>query len=253
MRKPLVVGNWKMHGSVQSVTELSAALGTACDSLRCGEPGPVEIAVCPPFVYLLAVIGQLSDTGIAVGAQNLSQHQQSAHTGEVCADMLIDLGCRYAIVGHSERRSLYGESNSDVAEKFIAASNAGLMPILCVGETLQQREQGATLEVIANQLQAVIDAAGLSKVVDAVIAYEPVWAIGTGVTATPQQAQEVHAAIRQQLSDGGAATRILYGGSVKSANAAEIFSQSDIDGALVGGASLDANEFLKICQQAEIE
>ena len=248
MRKPLVVGNWKMHGSAPSVVELSAALKAGCVGA-----GNVQIAVCPPYVFLPTVASELAGCAIAVGAQNLSQYGQGAYTGEISADMLAGLQCQYVIVGHSERRALYGESNDVVAAKFAAASNAGLTPILCVGETLEQREQGITLEVIATQLQAVIDAVGLARVTDAVIAYEPVWAIGTGVTATPQQAQEVHGTIRQKLAESGAVTRILYGGSVKAANAAEIFSQPDIDGALVGGASLDANEFLQVCQQAEIE
>lgn len=248
MRKPLVAGNWKMHGNAHSVVELSAALKAGL-SMESG----AEVAVCPPFVFISAVATQLSGSAIKVGAQNLSQYEQGAYTGEVAADMLVEAGCHYVIVGHSERRSLYGEDNQCVAEKFVAAEAAGLTPILCVGETLEQREQGATLEVVAEQLQAVIDAAGLDKVAAAVIAYEPVWAIGTGVTATPQQAQQVHAAIRRQLAEGGVATRILYGGSVKSSNAADIFAQPDIDGALVGGASLDAAEFLKICQQADVK
>ena len=246
MCKPLVAGNWKMHGSLQSVVELSRAL-------RAGWSGelPVEMAVCPPSVFIPTVSAELADSAVALGAQNVSEYQQGAYTGEVAGDMLKEFGCQYAIVGHSERRAVYGETDRQVADKFMAAQRTGLTPIICVGETLEQREAGITLDVIAEQLGAVIDVTGLENVVAAVIAYEPVWAIGTGVTATPEQAQEVHAAIRLQLSEAGAATRILYGGSVKAANAAEIFAQPDIDGALVGGASLVAEEFLEIGRLAQ--
>jgi triosephosphate isomerase len=201
-------------------------------------------------VYLPEVIAALHDTDIGVGAQNVSEQQQGAYTGEVSADMLRDIGCRYAIVGHSERRTLYGENDEQVAAKFMAAQAEGLVPILCVGETLAQREQGETLTVINSQLDAVIQAAGIKAVCSAVIAYEPVWAIGTGKTATAEQAQEVHQAIRQQLGANGEGTRVLYGGSVKAANAAELFAQPDIDGALVGGASLNSAEFGEICKLA---
>ncbi|MCV6603948.1 MAG: triose-phosphate isomerase [Porticoccaceae bacterium] len=245
MRKPMVAGNWKMHGSVQSVAELCAGIIADSNSL-----GDVEILVCSPSVFIPSVLQAVSGAAIAVGSQNISEHAQGAYTGEISAGMLKGVGCQYAIVGHSERRALYGESNETVAEKFAAAEAEGLIPILCVGETLEQREQGNTLAVVGEQLQAAIDRVGIEKVSAAVVAYEPVWAIGTGVTATPEQAQQVHSAIRQQLGEAGSGTRILYGGSVKSSNAAEIFAQPDIDGALVGGASLDAQEFLKICQQA---
>ncbi|MGS2723727.1 triose-phosphate isomerase [Porticoccus sp. GXU_MW_L64] len=245
MRKSLVAGNWKMHGSVQSVEALCA--GIVADV---GSVGDVEVLVCPPTVFIPSVLQMTADSAVAVGGQTVSEHNQGAYTGEIAADMLKGIGCQYVIIGHSERRALYGETNSIVAEKFVAAEAAGLTPILCVGETLEQREQGKTLEIVGEQLQAVMDRAGADKVAAAVVAYEPVWAIGTGVTATPEQAQQVHGAIRQQLGEAGADTRILYGGSVKSSNATEIFAQPDIDGALVGGASLDANEFLKICQQA---
>ncbi len=186
-----------------------------------------------------------------LGAQNLSEYDQGAYTGEVAGDMLVDVGCQMVIVGHSERRALFGETDASVARKFVAAEGCGLTPILCVGETLEQREADVTLDVIERQLQAVIDLAGVDALASAVIAYEPVWAIGTGKTASPEQAQQVHTAIRNRLGDAGAETRILYGGSVKAANAAEIFAQHDIDGALVGGASLNAEEFLEICQQTE--
>lgn len=240
MRLPLIAGNWKMHGSLQSVVELSKAL------VSWNPEGKVEMAVCPPSVYLSVVAKELQGSSVALGAQNVSEHQQGAYTGEVSGDMLAELGCCYAIVGHSERRALFAETDRQIAEKFIAAQRAGLTPILCVGETLEQREAEATLDVIAEQLGAVIDIAGLKVVTEGVIAYEPVWAIGTGKTATPEQAQQVHAAIRLQLGEAGAKTRVLYGGSVKAANAAEIFAQPDIDGALVGGASLVAEEFLEI-------
>lgn len=240
MRLPLIAGNWKMHGSLQSVVELSKAL------VSWSPEGKVEMAVCPPSVYLSVVAKELQGSSVALGAQNVSEHRQGAYTGEVSGDMLAELGCRYAIVGHSERRALFAETDRQIAEKFMAAQRAGLTPILCVGETLEQREAGATLDVIAEQLGAVIDVAGLEAVAEGVIAYEPVWAIGTGKTATPEQAQQVHAAIRLQLGEVGAKTRVLYGGSVKAANAAEIFAQPDIDGALVGGASLVAEEFLEI-------
>lgn len=243
MRKSLVAGNWKMHGTVQSVTELS-------ESIKAVVVDNIEVLVCPSFPFLSLVADRLTGSQVALGAQNISEYAEGAYTGEVSGSMLAGLNCQYAIVGHSERRTIYGESNSDVANKFVASFESGVTPILCVGETLEQREAGTTLEVIAEQLQAVIDTAGIEKVCKAVVAYEPVWAIGTGKTATPEQAQDVHAAIRKQLGETGDATRILYGGSVKASNAAEIFAKPDIDGALVGGASLKADEFIQICQQA---
>lgn len=242
MRRPLVAGNWKMHGSRESVAALVAGLPQVRPE--------VDVAVFPPYVYIPQVLEALADSAIGVGAQNVSAQRQGAYTGEIAADMLRDIGCRYVIVGHSERRSLYGENDQQVADKFIAAGAEGLIPILCVGETLVQREQGETLAVIARQLDAVIAAAGLEAVCAAVIAYEPVWAIGTGKTATAEQAQQVHRAIRQRLGATGDSTRLLYGGSVKAANAAELFAQPDIDGALVGGASLDSAEFGEICKLA---
>jgi len=247
MRKPLVAGNWKMFGSQQSVTELLESL---CGQWRSGFP--VEMALFPPFVYLAQAATTLEGSGIALGSQNLSQHENGAFTGEISGSMLQDFGCRYAIVGHSERRGLYGETDDIVAEKFATAQALGLIPILCVGETLDQRQKGETHSVIACQVDAVIDRVGLEHLAKAVIAYEPVWAIGTGMTATPDQAQNVHAAIRERLGGHGAETRIIYGGSVKAANAEELFGQQDIDGGLVGGASLDANEFIKIVKQADL-
>lgn len=247
MRRPLVVGNWKMNGTRRSIAELLDGLLQRWQGVH-----QAEVGVCAPFVYLDQVAKQLAGSNIRFGSQDLSQHDNGAYTGEISAAMLADLQCDFAIVGHSERRDYHRESSELVAEKFIAAQGAELTPILCVGESLAQRENGETLDVIRAQLQAVIDRAGLEAFDRAVVAYEPVWAIGTGRTATPEQAQEVHRFIRQQLAAAGPATRILYGGSVKSGNAQELFGQPDIDGGLVGGASLDAEEFGRICQAAEL-
>lgn len=246
MRQKLVVANWKMHGSEADnqslVQQFCALLGKT----------KTAVAICPPFVYLSQVRALLADTEIAFGAQNLSQHSLGAYTGEVSAFMLADLSCRYVIVGHSERRALYGESDELVAEKFAQAQANGLTPILCVGETLEEREAGKTTEVVLRQLDAVIAKQGIAALAQAVIAYEPVWAIGTGRTASPDQAQTVHKALRDFLSARCEVTaqrvQILYGGSVKADNASELFAQADIDGALVGGASLKAEEFAAICQ-----
>ena len=214
----------------------------------------VECAVCVPYPYLAQVEQELADTGLFWGAQNLSEQVSGAFTGEVSAAMLKDFGCRYVIVGHSERRALYGEDDGLVAKKFKQALAGGLVPILCVGETLAQRESGQTAEVVAAQLDAVLDAAGVEVFAGAVVAYEPVWAIGTGLTASPAQAQAVHEGIRARLTarnaEVAAGVRVLYGGSVKAGNAAELFAMRDIDGALVGGASLVAEEFVAICRAA---
>jgi triosephosphate isomerase len=250
MRRKLVAGNWKMHGSLAGNRDLLQSL---VQSL--GKGGKADCAVCVPYPYLAQTQELLKGTAIAWGAQNLSEHVQGAYTGEVSAAMLNEFGCRYVLVGHSERRSLYGEGNEVVAQKFVAAVKAGLTPILCLGETLEQREGGVTENVVATQLDVVIQAAGLSAFSSAVIAYEPVWAIGTGRTATPEQAQEVHAFIRGRLAHHGDAalaqkTCILYGGSVKAQNAAELFAMADIDGGLIGGASLVAKDFLAICDAA---
>jgi triosephosphate isomerase len=250
MRRPLVAGNWKMNGSLKSIQELLAVVksGTA-------DVNNVEIAVFPPFPYLGAVAQQLAGTAITWGAQNVSEQSAGAFTGEVAASMLLDFQCTYALVGHSERRSLYGESSALVASKFAAARKTGLKPILCVGETLDERENGVTEAVISEQLDAVLALEGIQALGDAVIAYEPVWAIGTGKTATPEQAQDVHAFIRSKLAqqDAGiaAGVLILYGGSVKGSNAAELFSMSDIDGGLVGGAALDGQDFVTIVKAAQ--
>ncbi len=248
MRRSLVVGNWKMHGLKASVNDLITDLKQQIPS-TC-----VEVAVCPPFVFLDLVQQGLSNSNIVLGAQTLSEYSQGAFTGEIAADMLVDCGCRFVIIGHSERRTVLGESDQVVAAKFIAAQQAGLTPILCVGESLEQREKGETLSCIEQQLLAVIDVAGVDALQQAVVAYEPIWAIGTGKTASPEQAQEVHAHIRHTVAIKNAAVadslQILYGGSVKADNAAELFAKKDIDGALVGGAALKAAEFAAICKAA---
>ena len=246
MIKPLVAGNWKMHGSTEKASNLAAQLAE-----QWGDNLAVEMVLFPPFVHLSAVKAAVANTGIAVGAQNISQHSSGAYTGEISGAMLVDQGCDFVLVGHSERRELFSESNQTVAEKFKAAQDVGLTPILCVGESLQQRQQEQTLDVVAAQIAAVIDCVSLSNVCRAVIAYEPVWAIGTGEVASPEQAQQVHSAIRAQLGEAGVETRLLYGGSVKASSAAELFTQQDINGGLVGGASLEAQEFLNIVKLAE--
>ena len=244
MRKILVAGNWKMHGSQAMVTELLSGLLAA--------PGAqsVDMAVFPPFPYLPLTQSLLNDSAVAWGGQTLNPAAKGAHTGEVSASMLLDFGCRYVLAGHSERRSLYGESDDDVAARFATALEAGLEPVLCVGETLQEREGGQTEAVVGRQLDAVLDRCGVEGFQRAVVAYEPVWAIGTGRTATPEQAQAVHAFIRDKFAsrDGIIAgqLRILYGGSVNGSNAADLFAREDIDGGLVGGASLKAEDFLAI-------
>lgn len=244
MRKILVAGNWKMHGSKAMVRSLLDALLAAPERLQ------VDLAVFPPFPYLGLAQSLLSGSGIAWGAQNLNPAAQGAHTGEVSAGMLLDFGCRYVLVGHSERRTLYGEGDADVAARFAAALEAGLEPVLCVGETLEERESGRTEAVVERQLDAVLERSGVDSFARAVVAYEPVWAIGTGRTATPEQAQAVHAFIRDKFAarDGIIAgqLRILYGGSVNGSNAADLFAREDIDGGLVGGASLKAEDFLAI-------
>jgi len=239
-RTPLVAGNWKMHGSRASNRALLEALAGQLD-----RRSTVEVAVCPPYPYFEQVSALLAGTPIAWGAQNISEQAQGAYTGEVSAAMIKEFGCRYAIVGHSERRQLYGESDAQVAAKFAAARVAGITPILCVGETLQEREAGRTEEVVERQLGTILKNIDFGN---AVLAYEPVWAIGTGRNATPEQAQAVHAFLRARLSPG---VRILYGGSVKANNAAAIFAMPDVDGGLIGGASLVAKEFLEIVRAAQ--
>ena len=248
MRRKFVAGNWKMHGSFQQNAALLNRLVVAQDGLAC------EVAVCVPFPYLGQVQALISGTDICLGAQNLSEHPSGAYTGEVSAPMLREFGCSYVLVGHSERRAIYGENDAIVAAKFATAQASGLIPILCLGETLAERQSGATDEVVSRQLHAVLDLLGVAALEKAVLAYEPVWAIGTGVTASPAQAQEVHGKIRAQVAvlDGVLAEglRILYGGSVKPQNAKELFAQMDIDGGLIGGAALVADDFLAICQAA---
>ena len=247
MRRKLVVGNWKMHGSRVSNAELLAGIVAA-------RPFGCDVAVCPPFPYLVEAAATLAATDVRWGAQDCSAHEQGAYTGEVSASMLADCGCRYAIVGHSERRGYHAESDLLVARKAQAALSRGITPIVCVGETLEQRDAGQTESVVKRQLAAVI--AQLTHCAgEMVVAYEPVWAIGTGRTATPEQAQQVHAVLRAQLhaatGDRAQSMRILYGGSVKPDNAKELFSQPDIDGGLIGGAALKAADFVAICRAAE--
>jgi triosephosphate isomerase (TIM) len=251
MRRPFVAGNWKMHGSrAQNAELIRGVLHGVADG------SPTEIAVCPPFVYLWEVARLLKASGIAVGAQSVSAEAVGAFTGEVSAAMLKDAGCQYVIVGHSERRALYKEDDALVARKFLATQTQQLTPILCIGETLEERDRGDTMRVVGRQLAAVLDLAGVKAIESAVIAYEPVWAIGTGKNATPEQAQQVHAQIRSEVAAHDAKiagnVRILYGGSVKAANARDIFSMPDVDGGLIGGASLKADEFLKICVAAQV-
>lgn len=237
-----------MHGSRALNAPLLEAILAAPQRER------VDSVVCPPFVYLPEAARQLRGSAVKLGAQDVCAESQGAYTGEVSAAMLHDVGCEYVIVGHSERRSLYGEDDVLVARKFAAALSQGLIPILCLGEQLAERESGATRDVVGRQLEAVVSLTGIAGFAGAVIAYEPVWAIGTGRTASPEQAQEVHAFIRQRLAERDAkiadALPILYGGSVKAGNARELFAQPDVDGGLIGGASLKAEEFLSIVDAA---
>ena len=245
MRKKLVVGNWKMHGSRAANAQLLAGLKEA-------GPWNADVAVCVPAVYIAETALALTGTAITYGAQDCSSHEQGAYTGEVSSAMLADVGCRYAIVGHSERRAYHAESDQLVADKAKAALAHGVTPIVCVGETRAEREAGQTEAVVKRQLAAVIHTLG-HCCGEMVVAYEPVWAIGTGLTATPAEAQAVHAVLRAQLhaaTDRSGVMRILYGGSVKADNAAELFSQADIDGGLIGGASLKVADFAAICLAA---
>jgi triosephosphate isomerase len=247
MRRPIVVGNWKMNGSLADNAKLLAALKER-------SPAGVDAGVCVPFPYLAQVQGLLQGSPLAWGGQDLSVHASGAYTGEVSAAMLKDFGCTLAIVGHSERRQYHAETSAQVAVKAQVALAAGLLPIVCVGETLDERDAGLTEQVVRQQLEPVL-ALGADVVGRLVIAYEPVWAIGTGRTATPEQAQAVHAAIRRELAGLSPAVadavRIQYGGSVKAGNAAELFSMPDIDGGLIGGASLVAEDFLAILAAAK--
>lgn len=235
-----------MHGSRAFNAELLSEIQARWQGVH-----KAEVAVCPPFVYLQQAAELLAESNILLGAQNLSEYAEGAYTGEVSAQMLADWQCRFVIVGHNERRRLQGETDQRIAKKFMAACASDLIPVLCVGESQEDRDAGKALETIGRQLNAVVDAAGLESFRRAVVAYEPVWAVGTGKTASPEQAQEVHSFIRTQLGALGPSTRVLYGGSVKPANAQQLFAKADIDGALLGGASLNADEFIAICQAAE--
>ncbi len=249
MRTKLIAGNWKMHGSKPEVRSLIGGILARLDPAR-----SAEVMVLPPFPYIPLVQSLVDHTPVLLGAQDLNEHAFGAYTGDVSGSMLADWNCTHVLVGHSERRSIHREGNELVAAKFVAAQDSGLQPILCVGETLEEREAHRTNEVVGKQIAAVIDQAGISAFSRSIIAYEPVWAIGTGRTASPEQAQEVHAAIRAQLAQEdatiGGRVRILYGGSVKPDNAEELFACEDIDGGLIGGASLQAESFMSIYQAA---
>jgi triosephosphate isomerase len=249
MRKPLIAGNWKMNGSRESIA-------TLLDGIKAGmgDVTTAEVAVCAPSIYMGDVQARLEGSDVTWGGQDVSVHDSGAYTGETAASMLQDFGCKYAIIGHSERRTYHAESDALVAEKFEQAINNGLVPLFCIGETLEEREQGITEDVVARQIDAVLDRVGAEGMAKGVIAYEPVWAIGTGMTASPQQAQDVHAFIRGRVAAADAAVaekvQILYGGSMNAGNAAELLSQPDIDGGLIGGASLKADDFLTIARAA---
>lgn len=249
MRAKLVAGNWKMNGSRAQNQALLAAIVPPLARLK-----GAEFAVCVPFPYLAQAQQALKGQKVALGAQDVCQFDNGAYTGGVSGAMLADFGCRYAIVGHSERRSVFGDTDEVVAEKFAAVIKGGMTPVLCVGETLAEREGGVTEAVVARQLDVVVKRNGMDALGKAVIAYEPVWAIGTGRTATPEQAQAVHAHIRRRMAAAdprlAEALPILYGGSVKAGNAAQLFAMADVDGGLIGGASLVAEEFVAICQAA---
>ncbi len=247
-RQPLVAANWKMNGNRASVEAL-------LDGLRLGLPvDGVEVLVCAPFIHISLAAELLAGSDIGLGAQTVSEYGNGAYTGEISTDMLKDYGCGYVIIGHSERRHILGETNETVARKFRHARENGLQVILCLGERLEEREAGMTEQVLSEQLEAVIAGAGIESLTGAVIAYEPVWAIGTGHTATPEQAQAAHSFIRLQVARHddriADALRILYGGSVKADNAAGLFAMADVDGGLIGGASLKVDDFLAICRAA---
>ena len=247
-RPKFVAGNWKMHGSLSGNLSLLSAIKETAAGLT------AQMAVCVPYPYLAQAQSLLAGSNIAWGAQDVSEHAQGAYTGEVSGSMLNDFACRYVIVGHSERRSYYGDTDAVVAAKYAAVQRSGLTPILCVGESLAEREANVTAQVVIRQLDAVVSVCGVESLRQAVVAYEPVWAIGTGKTASPAQAQEVHALIRAHVAglnaNVAAGVQILYGGSVKPGNARELFGQADIDGGLIGGASLVAADFIGICAAA---
>lgn len=247
-RRPFVAGNWKMHGSLEANAILLRAVGEATARLD-----GLDVAVCVPFPYLAQARELLAACRVMLGAQNVSEHERGAYTGEVAASMLAEFGCRHVIVGHSERRALYAERNEQIARKVVAALSRNVVPILCVGETLAERNSGRTEDVVLSQLDAVTEAAGPEQFSRLVVAYEPVWAIGTGQNATPEQAQSVHESIRRRLAASGVeadSLRVIYGGSVKPSNSRALFSMPDIDGGLIGGASLVAQDFVAICEAA---
>ncbi len=249
MRRKMVLGNWKMNGTRADVQTWTEAAGrVAAVNVN------VDVGVVPAFVHLAQVQASAAGTPLRLGAQNVAAYANGAYTGEVSADMLAEFGIQYVLVGHSERRHVFGESDAVVAAKFLRTQSVGLTPVLCLGETLDERERGDTDTVVLRQLEAVVDAAGIASLARAVIAYEPVWAIGTGRTASPEQAQTVHALIRSAIANRdamlGSLCRILYGGSVKGSNAADLFAQPDVDGGLIGGASLIPAEFDAICRAA---
>lgn len=247
MRKALVAGNWKLNGSRASINTLVQGIKAGLTDLN-----QVIVAVCAPYVYIPQVQSLAHNSTLAWGAQDVSEHDTGAYTGEVSATMLKEFGCQYVIIGHSERRALFGEADDISAKKFVAAQRSGLTPIFCVGESLAEREANQTETVIERQLQALLDIIDVQALAQSVIAYEPVWAIGTGKTASPEQAQAVHAHIRQMIAKLNKSVaeqlQILYGGSVKGSNATELFAMPDIDGGLIGGAALNADEFLTICR-----
>ncbi len=249
MRKALVAGNWKMNGTQAMTTELCNGIAAGMAAL-----GDVEVLVCPPAILISAAAMTLKNSDVAVGGQDLDVNSGGAFTGQTSAAMLLDAGCKYVIVGHSERRQFYGDSDALVAEKTQVALDAGLIPIVCLGESQAERESGITEDVVGSQLKAVLDKVGIAAFSTAVIAYEPVWAIGTGLTASPEQAQDVHAFIRGMLADKDQSVadqcRVLYGGSMKPGNAVELISKPDIDGGLIGGAALASEDFLGICSAA---
>ncbi len=245
MRQPMVAGNWKMNGSSDSVKELMSGIKAGVSEAN------AEVVVCPPFVYIPSVADAIGDSGIKLGSQNMCDQDAGAFTGEISGPMLKDVGCEYVIIGHSERRAMYGETDEVTAVKYGAVLKNGLKPIFCIGETLEERESGITEEVVGRQIDAILNSDGVASLANAVLAYEPVWAIGTGKTASPEQAQDVHAFIRNKIAEQdkviAEGLRILYGGSMNPGNAAELRSQPDIDGGLIGGASLKAEDFLAIC------
>jgi len=250
MRQPLIAGNWKMNGSKADTVELLNGIKAGVSEITHS-----EVAVCPPFPYLYLAEQMLAGTVVGYGAQDCSAEAGGAFTGQVAAAMLMDFGCKYVILGHSERRMFNGETDALIARKYEQAVAGGLAPILCVGETLEERESGKTEDVVARHIDGVIDHGGVDALRHGVVAYEPVWAIGTGVTATPEQAQEVHAFLRERVAkhsaEVAAQLRILYGGSMKPGNAEELMRQDDIDGGLIGGASLKASDFLAICKAGD--